>query len=132
MRIRRLQERVAGQAAADQGRAKRHEASMTEVANNYEQEGFGTQFVARPGGMVHCTECADDTASEQVTLHALHRFEGTSDPGDQAVLVAIECPSCGALGTLGLSYGPGASPEDMGVLDDLLDDRTHSGMEIGR
>lgn len=107
------------------------EESMTEVLDRYDTKGYDGSFSARLDGMVHCHSCQDDTPAAQVPLEALHRFEGTSDPQEENIVAALECPGCGALGTLVLPYGPNASPEEAEVLATLLDDRDHSGIEPG-
>ena len=66
-----------------------------------------------------------------VPMEALHRLEGASDPEDEAVVAALECPACGAWGTIVLSYGPQSSAEDAAVLANLIDDRRHSVIEPG-
>jgi hypothetical protein len=107
------------------------EETMTEVLARYDQKGYEGSFSARPEGMVFCHACRDLTPADQVPLEALHRFEGTSDPQDENVVVALECPNCGALGTLVLPYGSHASPDEHQVLSALLDDRDHSGIKSG-
>lgn len=107
------------------------EASMVEVLASYESRGYTGQFGAAEGAMVRCHSCRSDSPAEQVPLLAAHRFEGTSDPAEEAVVMALECPACGALGTMVLPYGPGASMEDAAVLSALLDDRDQSGIRPG-
>ena len=41
----------------------------------------------------------------------VYRFEGPSDPDEEAVVFALRCPVCGAGGTLVSGYGPSADPE---------------------
>ncbi len=108
------------------------ETSMTESLQTYERDGYDGQFAARPAGMVHCFGCGADEPAAQVPVEAMHRFEGTSDPDAQAILAALECPACGALGTLALSYGPEASAEDAGVLAELMDARDVGTVPAGR
>lgn len=107
------------------------EESVIEVIERYRERGYEGQFAARPDEMVHCYSCKDDSPADQVPLEALHRFEGASDPGDEQVVAAMECPSCGALGTMSLPYGSGATGEDLAVLEHLMDDRRHSGIRTG-
>lgn len=47
------------------------------------------------------------------------RTEGASDPADMALVVALECPTCGAKGVLALKYGPGAAAEEAELLRQL-------------
>jgi hypothetical protein len=41
----------------------------------------------------------------------VYRFEGPSDPDEEAVVYGLRCPLCGAGGTLVSTFGPGADPE---------------------
>ncbi len=107
------------------------EASLTDVIARYEKKGAKGQFTARPDAMLECHECDEVEPAVQAPLLALHRFEGASDPSDMAALAAIECPACGAWGTIALSYGPEASAEDAALLEALLDDRDQSGIMPG-
>lgn len=105
--------------------------SMMEAVAEYEKRGYTGQFGTALAGMVQCHTCQEQCAAEQVPLLAAHRFEGASDPAEEAVVLALECPHCGALGTLVLPYGPGAGLEDAVVLAALLDDRDQSNVPQG-
>ncbi|MGB3734018.1 MAG: hypothetical protein WA964_03615 [Ilumatobacter sp.] len=48
------------------------------------------------------------------------RFEGDSDPDDEAIVVAITTADGTALGTFTTPYGPGASAEEAQALRRLL------------
>jgi hypothetical protein len=96
--------------------------SLVEVVRRYERHGFPSQFAARPGGNVRCVSCHRDFPARWVPLLALHRLEGDSDPEEEVVVAALECPACEERGTLALSFGPSAAIEDKLVLS-LLDDR---------
>lgn len=107
------------------------ELSIVEVLANDERRGFVGQFSCRPDGVVRCHACKSDEPAVQAPVLAMHRLEGASDPSDQAIVAALECPACGALGTVVLSYGPEASAEDSAVLQQLLDDRDPPGIRAG-
>lgn len=107
------------------------EASMVEVLASYERRGYTGQFGPAPDAMVRCHTCRTSSPAEQVPLLAAHRFEGTSDPAEEAVVMALECPHCGALGTMVLPYGAAASSDEGAVLVGLLDDRDQSDIRPG-
>lgn len=107
------------------------EESLLGVVQSYEHKGFNGQFTSLPTAMVQCITCHESSPAEQVPLLAAHRLEGVSDPSEQAVVVGLECPACGQLGTMVLPYGPGASFEDADVLSALLDDRDQSRVQQG-
>jgi hypothetical protein len=86
--------------------------TLIDLLDRFAAAGFTGQFDAREGG-VRCLTCRVTTA---VRVDALRRLEGASDPSDMLVVVALRCPHCGTRGTLVLSYGPDATPEDEAVL----------------
>ncbi len=108
------------------------EESVLEVLKRYEAKGFEGQFSARAGGMVHCHSCNADEPAAQTSVEAMHRFEGSTDPNDESVLVALECLACGAWGTATLSYGPESAAEDASVLQELNDARDVSPISTGQ
>ena len=63
-------------------------------------------------------------------LHALHdavvdyqfRFEGDSDPGDEAIVLGITC-SCAQRGVVVSGFGPSADPAHVAVLRALVQRR---------
>lgn len=108
------------------------EEGMPDILRRYEEQGATNQFAARPAGMIHCYGCGAEEPAAQAPMVALHRFEGTSDPGSQAAAVVLECPSCGKWGTMVFTYGTGTPPEEAEVLAALLDDRDQSHIESGK
>ena len=99
------------------------ERSLLTLLEAFRAEGFGGDFHSRPGGMVECGRCHDTHPAESLELHAFERLEGDSDPSEMLAVCAIVCPSCGTRGTLVLTFGPEATPEDNEVLAKLEDMR---------
>ena len=97
--------------------------TLLDAVASAERAGYTGQFGAQPGGIVRCFTCREDSDARNVALSALHRVEGASDPDANAAVAAVECPRCGAKGTLVMSYGPGSPPEDHDVLRRLQDER---------
>jgi hypothetical protein len=89
---------------------------LVEVINEFEAGGFDAQFVPDGNGWLLCLACHQRSRADEVGVRALRRLEGASDPADMAAVVALECPHCGARGTVVLKYGPDATPEDAEVL----------------
>ena len=83
---------------------------MLEAVHLLEAEGYGASFVFTQGAL-RCGVCGDAHRTERVEVVAVYRFEGPSDPDEQAVVYAVRCPSCGAGGSIVSAYGPGADPE---------------------
>ena len=58
-------------------------------------------------------------AAEAVVDHTF-RFEGTSDPGDEDIVLGITLPAWGVKGVLTSAYGPDVEPEQAEVLRALV------------
>jgi len=99
----------------------RDASTITEVLATFEQAGYRSQFVVRPGGALECTACHRNVHARDAHVHAFRRLEGASDPADMLAVVALVCPHCGARGTVVLGYGPAASEEDAEVMLDIDD-----------
>lgn len=84
--------------------------TVLEAVDLLEAEGFGAQFVLRPDGL-RCTACGNPHATDHAEVLRVYRFEGPSDPDEEAIVYGLRCPGCGALGTIVSSFGPGADPE---------------------
>jgi hypothetical protein len=81
----------------------------------------GDMFVTEEA-KVRCGACHVDAEPASLQLNMIRRIEGASDPADEAAVLALTCPSCGAQGTAIVRYGPEAGPQDDEVLravDDL-------------
>ena len=65
---------------------------------------------------VHCSSCGSAYSPDDIVVHHTFRFEGPSDPGDEAIVLGIEIPSCGARGVIVSAYGPDADPEFLHVV----------------
>src|SRR5215210_8904042 len=114
--------------AAVEAQSRPHDggATLSEVLAAYAEGGYTGSFTALEGGSVECHACNSKSSASRVKMSSLRRMEGASDPGDMVAIVAIECPSCNAKGTLVLGFGPAASEEDSDVLHCLQDFRSDS------
>jgi len=101
---------------------------MSDALAQFEAEGYLAQMSAREGGLVLCLTCREETPAGEVSLQALIRTEGASDPDDMTAVAALVCPRCDAHGTVVLHYGPSATPEESDVLRELEDDRGETGI----
>ena len=86
-----------------------------------ESEGYGASFVLADGGL-RCGVCGNLHQTDPAEVVRVFRFEGPSDPAEEAVVYAVRCPTCGAGGSIVSVFGPGSDPE---VTDRLvmLDER---------
>lgn len=91
-------------------------ATLGEIMGTMEAAGFTGQMAARPGGMIVCLTCRQESPASEFDLEAQRRTEGASDPADMLAIVGLRCPKCGTRGTAVLGYGPEADPDDSEVL----------------
>lgn len=87
-------------------------ATLSEVMNRAIKEGYSQIFDAgiSKGRNIISFEQGEDTIAyhpEDVVIVSFYRFEGQSDPGDNAILYLIETND-GVKGTLVDGYGPTA------------------------
>lgn len=100
---------------------------LDESHEGLEQRGFEEQFRVKPGGLVECISCGQASPAKSFRVDSQKRVEGVSDPDDESLVVAVECPSCHAKGTLTLAYGPRAGRDEAAVLGDLPPPRQRTG-----
>ena len=84
--------------------------TVLEAVNLLDAEGYGAQFILRPDG-IRCTACGSPHSIDRAEVLRVYRFEGPSDPDEEAIVYGLRCPVCGAGGTLVSGFGPGADPE---------------------
>jgi hypothetical protein len=79
-----------------------HYGSVSEAINNYRQQGFIIDFNLKE----NCISCNGDDKfkAEDFEIIDLYRYEGNSDPADEATVYAIQSKS-GLKGILVTGYG---------------------------
>ena len=80
--------------------------------------GFTAVFTAGPEGL-RCGDCGVTSSPRRFKVELVERFEVDADPDDQAVLIALVCPACGATGSYTTAYGPVAPAPDAQALASL-------------
>jgi hypothetical protein len=85
-------------------------ATVLDAVQLLEAEGFSASLSLTADGL-KCGDCTQVEAVERAEVLRVYRFEGPSDPDEEAVVYGIRCPSCDQLGTLVSSFGPSADPE---------------------
>jgi hypothetical protein len=88
------------------------EDSLSEL----EMRGFETQFVVREGQRLMCGECREEFEANEVSYLKGRRVDFETDPGEQSLIAALECPRCKARGTYAFTYGPGADANEAEIL----------------
>lgn len=92
--------------------------TLSHATARLQADGYVKSFVAVKGGHLRCAECGDVFSPRDVREDALLRFEGSSDPGDEAVLLALSCPK-GHKGLFASAFGPAATALEADVLASL-------------
>src|SRR4029078_6996714 len=85
-------------------------ATVTEAINLLEADGYRSDF-SFTDGSVRCVACDVRQPPPQLIVRRTFRFEGESDPGDEMIVLGVECPACGVRGVVVSAYGPAAHPE---------------------
>lgn len=91
---------------------------MSEAISRLEGAGYGADFRAE-GGRLHCPACGASLDPSDATVDEIVRFEGTTDPDDEAALFALRCDECGTKGTYAVAFGPAIEPDDAEVVRHL-------------
>ncbi len=84
--------------------------TVTEGVAALESEGYGDDLRFDAGRVV-CKCCGEAHDTTAVEVDVVLRFEGPSDPADEAMVLGLRCPNCGAKGALVSAFGPDADPE---------------------
>ena len=77
--------------------------TITEAVADLKKRGYTLDFNIQ-GNRLACDQLDKPLSHEDFEITEVYRFEGPSDPADEAVVYAIEAPS-GALGILVNGYG---------------------------
>ena len=77
--------------------------------------GYTSDFAADDDGMILCTDCGTSMDPASMAIDYTIRFEGDSNPDDEAIVLGITCP-CSCKGIYTAGYGPSAPRSDARVL----------------
>ena len=67
-------------------------------------------------GAVRCGRCGHAHPAEDLSVTAVLRVEGASDPADEAIVAGLACRACQARGVLVAGYGPTEDAREAAVL----------------
>lgn len=88
---------------------------MQTAQRRLEAAGFDDHLVA-DGESLRCTTSGRTFDPAELTVAEIVRFEGSSDPDDQAVLIAVSDRDGNPIGTYAAPFGPDAGPRDAAIL----------------
>ncbi len=93
--------------------------TVTEAVNLLAALGYDATFEWHDGEL-HCNACGATHALKGARVERVYRFEGPSDPADEAIVLGVLCPVCGAKGTFVSAFGSDADPDLFEELGPLL------------
>ncbi len=82
-----------------------------ELVERFRAKGYGHHFVL-DGEQVRCAECEETVPAKAVRIDETARFEGPSNPSDEAVVFAISTGPCQHKGVLVTAYGMAAEGDN--------------------
>ena len=88
--------------------------------------GYTADFSVTHDGQLRCDPCGHPHRPRQAVIESTARFEGASNPDDEAVVFGLRCDTCGIRGILVAAYGPTATAEEAAVVTALSPPRRPS------
>jgi hypothetical protein len=96
--------------------------TLAQAVERLTAAGYEHDFRAEPEGLRAVgTGCV--YAPESLVIEEALRFEGASDPQDEAALFALRCEAHGTRGTYVVAYGPAMDPLDVEIVRRLSNGR---------
>lgn len=102
-------------------------ATVLEAVQLLEREGYTANTTVLPDGTIRCGACTRTHAVDGALVDRVYRFEGASDPDDEAIVLGVRCPECGVQGVIVSAFGPNADPalfEHLVLLDARFRERS--------
>ena len=84
--------------------------TVTEAVQQLQSLGYETDFRLDATG-IDCGACGIQHMPERLDVTHTYRFEGATNPSDEAIVLGVRCPDCDARGVIVSAYGPSAEPE---------------------
>lgn len=100
------------------------EPTVVEEIEALRARGYTADFSVTADGHLRCVSCGQSHAPRDATIESVARFEGASDPDDEAVVYGLRCGGCDVRGVLVAAYGPTATAEEAAVVTALSRRRT--------
>jgi hypothetical protein len=84
--------------------------TVTEALALLAADGYDVDFNL-VGTSMTCPRCLTVHDLDRAAIERQFRFEGPSDPGDEAIVLGLRCTDCGAQGVFVSAFGPDADPD---------------------
>jgi hypothetical protein len=98
--------------------------SVVEEITALRARGYTADFSVTRDGQLRCDTCGHMHDPTDVVIESTARFEGASNPDDQAIVFGLRCRGCDVRGVLVTAYGPTASAEETAVITALSPPRS--------
>lgn len=95
--------------------------SLVDEIGALRARGFTADFGVGPDGRLRCNTCGHLHEPSDVVIESTARFEGASNPDDQAIVFGLRCTACDVRGVLVTAYGPTATAEEAAIVTALAD-----------
>jgi hypothetical protein len=94
------------------------EPTLVDTLTGFRARGFDGDFSVDDGEL-RCSLCGECHRAVEAEIVEVARFEGESDPDDEAALFALRCLHCGHVGVLVTAYGPSVDAATAAVVTAL-------------
>ncbi len=94
--------------------------TLSQAVDRLTAQGYTDGFRAEPDGM-RAVVAGILYQPEWLVVEEVVRFEGISDPADEAILLALHCGKDGIKGTYTVPFGPGMGALDAEMMHRLRD-----------
>ncbi len=97
--------------------------TLSQAVDRLTAHGYTDVFRAEPDGM-RAVVSGILYRPESLVVEEFARFEGSSDPADEAIVLALRCREDGIKGTYTLPFGPGMGALEAEMMHRLRDATT--------
>ncbi len=97
--------------------------TLSQAVDRLTAHGYTDDFRAEPEGM-RAVVAGVLYRPELLVVEEVGRFEGISDPADEAIVLAVHCREDGPKGTYTVAFGPGVGALDAEMMHRLRDATT--------
>jgi hypothetical protein len=94
--------------------------TLSQAVDRLTVAGYTDDFRAEPDGM-RAVVAGTVYQPESLAVDEVVRFEGISDPADEAIVLALHCREDGIKGTYTVPFGPGMGALDAEMIHRLRD-----------
>jgi hypothetical protein len=96
--------------------------TMVDALHRFGKRGYTDEFQARPEGL-RSLATGKVFSPERLIVDDIARFEGASDPGDEATIFALRAEEGQTRGTYTVTYGPAMDALDAKMVPRLREGR---------